>query len=206
MMARGRQGAQPGVMQPMTEAETPGVRPLPRVIAVANQKGGVGKTTTTINLGACLAELGFRTLVVYLDPQGNASTGLGIENRNLESSMYHVIVPLAIVDSTSEPRCKVLLSQRNSELLSLFPSAINCERRKGYAMGRQLLGSLLASMRIKIMRRFFKWQGTYMPRILMYDLPLLETDRFEVMCVRRLLLERWEDTSRCSVAAKTCAS
>jgi chromosome partitioning protein len=63
-------------------------RPLPRVIAIANQKGGVGKTTTAVNLGACLAELGHRTLVVDLDPQGNASTGLGINPRGLDSSMY----------------------------------------------------------------------------------------------------------------------
>lgn len=67
-------------------------RPLPRVIAVANQKGGVGKTTTSINLSACLAELGYRTLVVDLDPQGNASTGLGVDIRSLESSMYDVIL------------------------------------------------------------------------------------------------------------------
>jgi chromosome partitioning protein len=67
-------------------------RPLPRVMAVANQKGGVGKTTTSVNLGACLAELGHRTLVIDLDPQGNASTGLGINIRALESSMYDVIL------------------------------------------------------------------------------------------------------------------
>jgi chromosome partitioning protein len=78
-------------------------RPLPRVIAVANQKGGVGKTTTTINLGAALAELGFRTLIVDLDPQGNASTGLGIDNRGLETSMYHVIMHEVPIDRCIEP-------------------------------------------------------------------------------------------------------
>jgi chromosome partitioning protein len=67
-------------------------RPLPRVLAVANQKGGVGKTTTAVNLGACLADLGYRVLVVDLDPQGNASTGLGINIRDLQSSMYDVVL------------------------------------------------------------------------------------------------------------------
>ena len=67
-------------------------RPLPRVIAVANQKGGVGKTTTTVNLSACLAELGFRVLIVDLDPQGNASTGVGINIRDLATSMYDVLL------------------------------------------------------------------------------------------------------------------
>lgn len=88
--------------EPVPAEETPG-RPLPRVIAVANQKGGVGKTTTTINLGACLAELGYRTLVVDLDPQGNASTGLGIENRGLETSMYHVIMHEVPLEQCIEP-------------------------------------------------------------------------------------------------------
>ena len=67
-------------------------RPLPRVMAVANQKGGVGKTTTAVNLGACLADIGYRVLVVDLDPQGNASTGLGINIRDLHASMYDVIL------------------------------------------------------------------------------------------------------------------
>ena len=61
-------------------------------MAIANQKGGVGKTTTTVNLGACLADIGYRVLVVDLDPQGNASTGLGINIRGLQSSMYDVIL------------------------------------------------------------------------------------------------------------------
>jgi chromosome partitioning protein len=77
-------------------------RELPRLIAVANQKGGVGKTTTAINLGACLAEQGFRTLVVDLDPQGNASTGLGINIRALDASMYDVIINDAPIDDCIE--------------------------------------------------------------------------------------------------------
>jgi chromosome partitioning protein len=77
--------------------------PLPRVIAIANQKGGVGKTTTTINVGASLAELGQRVLIIDLDPQANASTGLGIENRGLETSMYHVLMQEVPLENCIEP-------------------------------------------------------------------------------------------------------
>ncbi|WP_417767058.1 ParA family protein [Stappia sp.] len=64
----------------------------PRVLALANQKGGVGKTTTAINLGTALAAIGERVLVIDLDPQGNASTGLGIDRRNRDVSTYDVLI------------------------------------------------------------------------------------------------------------------
>jgi chromosome partitioning protein len=65
---------------------------LPRVLAVANQKGGVGKTTTAINLGTALAAIGEEVLIIDLDPQGNASTGLGIDRRSRRYSTYDVLI------------------------------------------------------------------------------------------------------------------
>jgi chromosome partitioning protein len=78
-------------------------RPIPRIMAVANQKGGVGKTTTAVNLGAALAELSYRVLVVDLDPQGNATTGLGIDARSFEHSMYDVLMRDVSLEDAVEP-------------------------------------------------------------------------------------------------------
>jgi chromosome partitioning protein len=78
-----------------------------RIFAVANQKGGVGKTTTTVSLGAALAERGKRVLVVDLDPQGNATMGLGVDGRQFERSVYDVLlndVPMVdVVEPTGFP-------------------------------------------------------------------------------------------------------
>jgi chromosome partitioning protein len=86
----------------------------PRVLALANQKGGVGKTTTAINLGTALAAIGERVLIVDLDPQGNASTGLGIDRRSRRHSTYDVLVGecslrAAILD-TAVPRLSIAAS------------------------------------------------------------------------------------------------
>jgi chromosome partitioning protein len=73
------------------------------LFAVANQKGGVGKTTTTVNLGAALAELGWRVLIVDLDPQANATTGLGVEARNFDNSIYDVLLHDFPMEDCIEP-------------------------------------------------------------------------------------------------------
>jgi chromosome partitioning protein len=91
-------------------ARIPNARP-PRVIAIANQKGGVGKTTTAINLGTALAAIGEQALIIDLDPQGNASTGLGIDRRNRRHSTYDVLMGEAVLRDavlvTAVPRLSI---------------------------------------------------------------------------------------------------
>lgn len=103
----------------------------PRIIAVANQKGGVGKTTTAINLSAALAELGARVLLVDLDPQGNASTGLGIEMSNRRLTTYDLLLdeaPLASVIQKSAI-ANLFVCPANSDLSSADMELVANEKR-----------------------------------------------------------------------------
>ncbi len=88
-----------------------------RIIAIANQKGGVGKTTTSINLAACLAEKGQKVLVIDIDPQGNTSSGFGLDKDELEDTIYDVIL--------QEKSLKDVIVKDVIENLDIAPSNVN---------------------------------------------------------------------------------
>src|SRR5919198_211089 len=108
--------------RPVPLARIPNPLP-PRVLAIANQKGGVGKTTTAINLGTALAAIGEHVLITDLDPQGNASTGLGIDRRNRQHSTYDVMTGEArlrdAILSTAVPRLDIASSTMDLSGLEL---------------------------------------------------------------------------------------
>ena len=103
---------------PMTEPSQK--KPL-RILALANQKGGVGKTTTAINLGTALAAIGESVLVFDLDPQGNASTGLGIDRRSRKVSTYHVMAGEASLAQAVVPTAvpRLMVAPSTMDLLGL---------------------------------------------------------------------------------------
>ncbi len=88
-----------------------------RIIAIANQKGGVGKSTTAINLSACLAELNQRVLLIDIDPQGNTTSGVGVDKENAENTLYELLL--------DECKVKDCIIDNVFENLSLIPSNVN---------------------------------------------------------------------------------
>jgi chromosome partitioning protein len=106
-----------------------------RVLAIANQKGGVGKTTTAINLGTALAAIGEHVLIVDLDPQGNASTGLGIDRKSRRHSTYDVLTGEASLRDAVLPTAVPRLSIASSTMdLSGLELEIGQERNRAYRL------------------------------------------------------------------------
>ncbi len=124
---------------------THSVKP-PRILALANQKGGVGKTTTAINLGTALAAIGENVLIVDLDPQGNASTGLGLDRRQRRISIYDVLssgseLKRAVVE-TAVPQ--LFVAPSTLDLLGL-ELEIAAQRDRAHRLRRAIEGLTAAS-------------------------------------------------------------
>ena len=114
-----------------------------RIIAIANQKGGVGKTTTTVNLAACLAQAGKRVLVIDIDPQGNATSGLGIHKDSIKQSVYNMILGEVYFEDVVTETC--------IENLYVLPANINLTGAEieliGYKNREYLLKNILIDRR-----------------------------------------------------------
>ena len=93
------------------------IRIMGKIIAIANQKGGVGKTTTSINLSACLAALGKKVLAIDMDPQGNMTSGLGVDKDEVEKTVYDLIIGEAEIDE--------VIQKNVMDNLDVIPTNIN---------------------------------------------------------------------------------
>ncbi len=115
-----------------------------RIITIANQKGGVGKTTTAINLATALAAIGETVLIIDLDPQGNASTGLGIDRRDRELSSYDLLIGSHTVEQTVLPTAvpNLFIVPSTMDLLGL-EMEISQESDRVFRLRRALLAAVL---------------------------------------------------------------
>ncbi|MDA0225617.1 MAG: AAA family ATPase, partial [Proteobacteria bacterium] len=118
---------------------------MTQVLAVVNQKGGVGKTTTSVNLSAALAQRGQRVLLVDADPQGNATMGSGVDKRGLEHTLYHVVVGLATPEVAIHraTRGGYDLLPANRDLAGAEIELVELEQREARLAGA--LGAVMAS-------------------------------------------------------------
>lgn len=117
-----------------------------RVIAVTNQKGGVGKTTTAINLSACLAQAGKKVLVIDADPQGNTTSGLGLNKNEIESTLYNLMLGESDINEVMMETCV--------EKLKILPSNMNLSGAEIELVGREKREYILKTALDKVKKRF----------------------------------------------------
>ena len=131
-------------MDPLAPSESRAGPAKPRVLALANQKGGVGKTTTAINLGTALAAIGEKVLILDLDPQGNASTGLGIDRKSRRLSTYHVITGEATLAERASWRrpSRSSSSPRPPSISSASSSRSRRERDRAHRLRKAIRGHM----------------------------------------------------------------
>ena len=110
-----------------------------RVIVIANQKGGVGKTTTAINLSACMAAAGKKTLLIDLDPQGNATSGLGVQKQSLKRSVYDALVDHVLLAEVAQPTMVdgLTIAPANKELVGAEIELVDAPERE-FRLRRQV--------------------------------------------------------------------
>lgn len=119
---------------------------MSRIIAIANQKGGVGKSTTAINLSACLAEMGKKILTIDIDPQGNTTSGLGVDKNSVESTLYELLLGEADVKNT--------IIKNVVENLDLIPSNVNLSGAEIELIGIEEKEYILKEITDKIRRKY----------------------------------------------------
>ena len=150
---------------------------MAKIFCIANQKGGVGKTTTTVNLAAGLAKLGQRVLLVDLDPQGNATMGSGIDKRNLELSVYDVLLESASIQEAAvkADKCGYDVLSANRELAGAEVELVQLEKRdQRLRQGDPLLHPARASAQQGLAVKLQALQGfshaaIHMPAVLRLD-------------------------------------